>query len=131
MSELEEFLVEPAQLRHDAIAHAWASMHPRIPLPPELRWGADVCTALGSLWKRVRSGRPLEAVLERLVGAGGTPTPAPRMIAATDAELDAGKYLGDPCPSGHRVRYRKTKQCVMCLRAAVKRCNDRDRAKAA
>jgi hypothetical protein len=48
--------------------------------------------------------------------------------AVQDAELGPGKFLGAPCPHGHRVRYCSTKACVMRLHAAVKRSTQKRKA---
>lgn len=108
----------PAPLRTDQvdpIAEAWKAKNPRWPLPMRLggpggpprpmqlpdppRWNVDLVD------------KPVQ-------------TPAPS--AVQDAELGPGKFVGKPCPHGHRVRYLSGKmQCVMCLRAAVKRSTEK------
>lgn len=101
----------------DPIAYAWAIVNPRHPLPEDLGGPGGVSRPLPDLPGSLRD-KPLGN--DRSVQAS-----APS--AVQDAELGPGKFLGKPCPHGHRVRYESTKACVACLRAAVKRCNDRDR----
>lgn len=95
----------------DPIAEAWKAVNPRHPLPRELGGPGGVSRPLPDLPGSLRE-KPLGN--DWLVQ-----TPAPS--AVQDAELGPGKFLGKPCPQGHRVRYCSTKQCVICLRAAVKR----------
>lgn len=93
----------------DPIAYAWAAKHPRWPLP----------VLLGG-----PGGEPLPMELPDPPHWSFEVLDEPMQTPAQDAELGPGKFLGRPCPHGHRVRYLTGKQvCVMCLRLAVKRSN--------
>ena len=100
----------------DPIAEAWKAVNPRHPLPKDLGGPGGASRPLPD---------PPGSLRDKPLVESDVQTPAPS--AVQDAELDGGKFLGKPCPHGHRVRYCSSGQCVMCLRAAVKRCNDRDR----
>jgi hypothetical protein len=99
----------------DPIAHAWALLNPRYPLPRELGGPGGVPSPMQlpepPHWNVDLVDEPVQ-------------TPAPS--AVRDAELGPGKFLGRRCPQGHRVRYLSGKQqCVLCLRAAVKRSSEK------
>ncbi|MHB8816144.1 MAG: hypothetical protein ACYDAE_23170 [Steroidobacteraceae bacterium] len=93
----------------DPIAEAWSRVNPRWPLPVEL--GGP-----GGAPQPMRLPDPPRWNVWLLKEPAQTPAPS----AVQDAELGPGKFLGKPCPRGHRVRYCSTGQCVVCLRAAVK-----------
>ncbi|MGH8259684.1 MAG: hypothetical protein ACREUG_08335, partial [Steroidobacteraceae bacterium] len=48
-----------------------------------------------------------------------------------DAELGPGKFLGAPCPKGHRVRYLAGRNCVLCTRLCMRRSFAAKKARAA
>ena len=103
----------------DPIAVAWQAVNPRHPLPKDLGGPGGASRPLPDLPGSLRD-TPLGN--DWTVQAS-----APRAALTTsgDAELGPGKFLGHPCPHGHRVRYVSTKACVMCLRAAVKRSTEK------
>lgn len=113
----------------DPIAYAWAIVNPRHPLPRELGGPGGVSRPLPDLPGSLRDKPLVEShppVLEQLPPARRVQTPA--FDPGPDAELGEGKYLAaTPDKWGHRVRYKVNDKCVACLRAAVKRCNDRKR----
>ncbi|MGH3265773.1 MAG: hypothetical protein ACRDNS_27690 [Trebonia sp.] len=107
----------------DPIAYAWRAVNPRHPFPEDLGGPGGVSRQLPDLPGSLRD-KPLIESQPRVLEQLPVQTPAP----AGDAELGPGKFLGKPCPHGHRVRYEKTKACVACLRAAVKRSTEKRKA---
>jgi hypothetical protein len=103
----------------DPVAYAWAIANPRHPLPKDLGGPGGVSRPLPDLPGSLRDKPLVEA----------HPVQTPAFDPGPDAELSEGKYLAaTPDKWGHRVRYSKNDKCVACLRAAVKRCNERKRA---
>ncbi|HEX5461900.1 MAG TPA: hypothetical protein VFX20_18190 [Steroidobacteraceae bacterium] len=104
----------------DPIAVSWARVNPRCPLPKELGGPGGVSRPLPDLPGSLRD-KPLgNDWTVQTPAAGNYP-----VTTGGDAELGPGKFLGRPCPHGHRVRYTSTKACVACLRAAVKRSTEK------
>jgi len=117
----------------DPIAFAWSIVNPRHPLPEDLGGPGGVSRPLPDLPGSLRDKPLIESqprVLEPLPAARPVQTPA--FDPGPDAELGEGKYLSaTPDKWGHCVRYKVNDKCVACLRAAVKRCNERKRLAAA
>lgn len=103
----------------DPIAYAWSIVNQRHPFPQDLGGPGGISRPLPDLPGPLRDKPLIEAV---------APVQTPAPDAAQDAELGPGKFLGNPCPQGHRVRYCSTKACVLCLRAAVKRSTEKCKA---
>lgn len=109
----------------DPIAEAWKAVNPRHPLPSELGGPGGVSRPLPDLPGALR-----DTPLGKDWSLQAPASRAAPVSASGDAELGPGKFLGKPCPHGHRVRYCSTKACVMCLRAAVKVSTAKKRAAA-